>query len=160
MTTPLNRLALAVHDFGRSTLRSRWKPVTWPLYKACDLLLLRLAMGVELPAEVEIGRGFVLAHGGRGTVVNKGVTIGDDVTVCHGVTLTYGVHLGDGVHVAPGAVVLEYNQVGERAIVGANSVVTKDVPSEHIAVGVPAQVRRRRPQTPGRHWNPELSRES
>jgi acetyltransferase-like isoleucine patch superfamily enzyme len=57
-----------------------------------------------------------------GHVVSKPVIIGNDVWVGRDVSILKGVHLGD------------------RAIVGTRSVVTKDVPPDHTAVGNPARV--------------------
>jgi acetyltransferase-like isoleucine patch superfamily enzyme len=55
-----------------------------------------------------------------------GITIGDDAWLGYGVTVLDGVHIGNG------------------AVVGAGSVVTKSLPDYAIAFGVPAQVVRKR----------------
>ncbi|HAS6104887.1 TPA: CatB-related O-acetyltransferase [Vibrio vulnificus] len=48
--------------------------------------------------------------------------------------------ISDDVWIGAGAVILRGVKVGRGAVVGANAVVTKDVPSYAIAVGVPAKV--------------------
>ena len=64
---------------------------------------------------------------GEGAYVYKGPTvIGDDVWIGYGAIIMPGVNIGDG------------------AIVGARSVVTKDVPAYALAVGIPARVKRMR----------------
>jgi len=49
--------------------------------------------------------------------------------------------LGDEVYVGAGARILGAITIGDRAQIGANAVVLKDVPADHVAVGVPATVR-------------------
>src|SRR5690606_10031801 len=56
----------------------------------------------------------------------KPVAIGNDVWIGHGAVVMPGVSIGDG------------------AVVGANAVVTKDVPPYHIVAGAPARVLRPR----------------
>jgi serine O-acetyltransferase len=49
--------------------------------------------------------------------------------------------LGDDVYVGAGARILGEITVGDRAQIGANAVVLKDVPADHVAIGVPATIR-------------------
>lgn len=51
-----------------------------------------------------------------------------------------GIFISEDVWIGKGAVVLKGVRVGKHTIIGANSVVTKDIPSMSIAVGVPAKV--------------------
>ncbi|MBT6096222.1 MAG: serine O-acetyltransferase [Rhodospirillaceae bacterium] len=113
----------------------------------------KVLTGVEIHPGAEIGRRFVIDHG-TGVVIGETAVIGDDVTLYHDVTLG-GVApsvdsaaqvgqkrhptLEDGVIVGSGAQILGPINVGGHARVGANSVVTKDVPSSVTAVGVPAK---------------------
>lgn len=53
------------------------------------------------------------------------------------------IHIGRGSWVGQNVVVMPGVTIGELAIIGANSVVTKDVPAQTIATGVPARVTRR-----------------
>lgn len=54
--------------------------------------------------------------------ITKPICIGDDVYIGNGVLLLPGVHIGNNV------------------IIGAGAIVTKDIPSNSVAVGVPARV--------------------
>jgi acetyltransferase-like isoleucine patch superfamily enzyme len=54
--------------------------------------------------------------------------------------ITKPVKIEDGVWLGEGVVVLKGVTIGNRAVIGANSVVTKDVPPFSIAAGVPAKV--------------------
>lgn len=114
----------------------------------------RMMTGIEIHPGAKIGRRFVIDHG-QGVVIGETAEIGDDVTLYQGVTLG-GIApsvdsraqvnvkrhptLRSGVILGSGAQVLGPITVGEGARVGANSVVTRDVPPGLTAVGIPAHV--------------------
>ena len=102
------------------------------------------------------------------TFICEGVTLEDEVFVGHGVTFTNDLYpratssdgtlqteadwqcvptvVKRGASIGSGATLLCGITIGERAIVGAGSVVTKDVPADTIVAGNPAQVRRSLPR--------------
>ncbi|RME64342.1 MAG: serine O-acetyltransferase [Alphaproteobacteria bacterium] len=110
----------------------------------------RFLTGIEIHPAAVIGRRFFIDHG-MGVVIGETAEVGDDVTLYHGVTLG-GVDpsagkggkrhptLGDGVIVGAGAQILGPVRVGARARIGANAVVTKDVPEGATMVGIPGRV--------------------
>ena len=49
-----------------------------------------------------------------------------------------GVHIGKNCYIGTGAVIME--DLGDNVQIGANAVVTKRIPSDSIAVGIPARV--------------------
>ncbi|MEB3022245.1 serine O-acetyltransferase EpsC [[Mycobacterium] crassicus] len=110
----------------------------------------RLATGIEIHPGATIGRRFFIDHG-MGVVIGETTEIGDDVMVYHGVTLggrslSHGKRhptIGNGVTVGAGAKVLGPITVGDGSAIGANAVVTQDVPTDSIATGIPAAVRHR-----------------
>src|ERR1700682_1837363 len=104
----------------------------------------QVALFIRCPT---IGPGLFLQHGyctsigaqqiGKNCWINQQVTIGyKDATV--------GPTLGDNVVVNVGARVLGPIHVGNNVTVGANAVVTKDVPDDCVVVGAPAYIVRRR----------------
>ena len=114
----------------------------------------RWLTGIEIHPGAKIGRRFFIDHG-MGVVVGETSEIGDDVTLYQGVTLggvapSVDSHsqrdqkrhptLEDDVIVGSGAQVLGPITVGRCARVGANAVVTKDVPECATVVGIPAKV--------------------
>lgn len=110
----------------------------------------RFATGIEIHPGATIGRRFFIDHG-LGVVIGETTEIGDDVMVYHGVTLggrslSQGKRhptIGNGVTVGAGAKVLGPITIGDGSAIGANAVVTQDVPADCIATGIPAAVRHR-----------------
>jgi serine O-acetyltransferase len=110
----------------------------------------RFLTGIEIHPGATIGRRFFIDHG-MGVVIGETAEIGDDVMLYHGVTLggrslKQGKRhptLGNRVTVGAGAKVLGPLHIGDDSAVGANAVVTQDVPSDSIATGIPAVVRPR-----------------
>jgi serine O-acetyltransferase len=108
-----------------------------------------VVFGIEVPARLQIGPGLVIPHT-HGTILGAG-QIGKNVTIYQQVTLGAKLadfafdlgkrpHVCDGVIITAGAKILGPVRLGERAIIGANAVVLRDVPPDSIAVGVPARV--------------------
>lgn len=110
----------------------------------------RFFTGIEIHPGATIGRRFFIDHG-MGIVIGETAEIGDDVMLYHGVTLggqdltktKRHPTIGNNVTVGAGAKVLGPITIGDGSAIGANAVVTKDVPPCHIAVGIPAKNRPR-----------------
>jgi len=113
----------------------------------------RFLTGIEIHPAAKIGKNFFIDHG-MGVVIGETAEIEDNVTLYHSVTLggispstnsgeQRGVKrhptLKNNVVVGSGAQVLGPIIVGEFAKIGANAVVTRDVPEHAIMVGVPAK---------------------
>lgn len=110
----------------------------------------RFLTGIEIHPGATIGRRFFIDHG-MGIVIGETAEIGEGVMLYHGVTLGGQVltqtkrhpTLEDNVTVGAGAKVLGPITIGSGSAIGANAVVTKDVPADHIATGIPAKNRPR-----------------
>ena len=113
----------------------------------------RFLTGIEIHPAAKIGKNFFIDHG-MGVVIGETSKIEDNVTLYHSVTLggispsinsgkQRGIKrhptLKNNVVVGSGAQVLGPIIVGEFAKIGANAVVTRDVPEHAIMVGVPAK---------------------
>lgn len=108
--------------------------------------LTRIFTGIEIHPAAQIGENMFIDHG-LGVVIGETSEIGNNVLIYHGVTLG-GNTLNKGkrhptiknnVIVGAGAKILGPVIVGEGARVGANAVVTKNVPNKATFMGVPAK---------------------
>ncbi len=104
--------------------------------------------GLEISPRCNIGKGLFLPHT-QGTVIGAW-SIGENATIFQGVTLGakeldfyYSKDkrpvIGDNVIIGAGAKIIGYVHIGSNARIGANAVVTKNIPSSKIATGVPAE---------------------
>jgi len=113
----------------------------------------RFLTGIEIHPKAKIGKNLFIDHG-MGVVIGETSEIGDNVTIYHMATLG-GISpsidsdnqrdvkrhptLKDNVVVGSGAQVLGPVVIGKNAKIGANAVVTKDVPENAVMVGIPAK---------------------
>lgn len=109
--------------------------------------LVRFFTGIEIHPGARIGKRFFIDHG-SGVVIGETAEIGDDVMIYHTVTLG-GKSLeqvkrhptvGNRVVIGAGAKLIGAITVGDDVTIGANTVVTKDVPSGATVVGASSRL--------------------
>jgi serine O-acetyltransferase len=144
--------ALFWHRFGNwrmglpSAIRPPFTVIYRIMFKATEIFC-----GIHLPYAVPVGRRVALDHFGGMILVAR--AIGDDVTIRQ--NTTFGISrkdalrakpiIGNRVDIGAGAVIIGNVHVGDDAVIGANAVVTADVPPNCLALGVPAKVKERKP---------------
>ena len=141
--------AMAVYRFGRWRYGLRPALVRKPFSLVYRILFkgVQIATGIELPCEATVGRNFVIDHFG-GIIVSGYTRFGDNCRIRSGVVIGLSrvddpcaPVIGNNVDIGAGAKLLGNIRIGDNVCIGANAVVIRDVPSDSIAVGVPAQVK-------------------
>ena len=113
----------------------------------------RFLTGIEIHPKAKIGINLFIDHG-MGVVIGETSEIGNNVTIYHNVTLG-GIApsinsndqrntkrhptLEDNVVIGSGAQILGPIIIKKNSLVGANAVVTKDVPENAVMIGIPAK---------------------
>lgn len=124
-----------------------------PLLPGVIMGAARIVFGAELPMWREVPRGLILMHNARGVVIHPSTVFLGPSIVFHQVTFgnSWSTRaegapvVGRYTFVGAGAKVLGRVEIGDLCIVAANAVVSRDVPSGHMAIGNPMQLRRVNP---------------
>lgn len=145
-----SRVVLAL--FRTAQRAARWPGWARPLGLPLVLFYRVLSewfLGIDLPWQVKAGPRLRLYHA-HAVVVHESSVLGADCTLRHSTTLgtvdpsgvssTDAPVLGDGVDVGCHVCILGPVRVGDRAAIGAGSVVVRDVPADAVVVGNPARV--------------------
>lgn len=112
--------------------------------------LIRLSSPVDIEVAAVIGGGIIFAHP-LCIVIGGKVKIGKNCKIMQGVSLGGSLGkskpngqsqpiIGNNVFIGAGAKVIGPVTIGDNVIIGANSVVTKDIPSNSKAYGMPIMI--------------------
>ena len=131
----------------------RWYRISNKLYKKnipiipkLIKVIIRIVFSAVIPYEVEIGENTILGYNALGVVIHKKAKIGRKCIISQNVTIggAQGCNelpvIGDYVDIGAGAQIIGNVKIGDYAIIGAGAVVTKDIPKNATAVGVPARI--------------------
>lgn len=130
----LYRIAHKLYKIGIPIIPSIIKGIIFLIYNS------------SIPFQCEIGEGSYFGYGGIAVVIHKEARIGKNCMIAQCVTIggKQGANgapsIGDNVVVSAGAKVIGNIKIGNNCIIGANAVVTKDLPDNAVAAGVPAKI--------------------
>ncbi len=129
----------SLHRAGWPRLARMVKTLNWAVHKCL------------LPAEATVGRDVTLEHYALGIVIHPQVVIGDRCRIYHHVTLAsespigsgHKIFLGHGVTIGAHSIVVARGysslHIGDGSILGAGSVLTRDIPPGEVWAGNPAR---------------------
>lgn len=109
----------------------------------------RFLFATWIPSSCMIGRKISVGYWGLGVVIHSRTIIGNNCTIAQNVTIARKggfddvPEIGDDVYIGAGACILGHVKIGNSSIIGANSVVNRDVLPYSIVAGVPAKLIRR-----------------
>lgn len=140
------RLLLVLFRISQKSLKNGGMKIfifpIWVIYKFYSEWI----FGVELSPRTKVGPGLSLPHP-QCIVINHQSVIGKNCLIRHGVTIgvsrtgdRFAPKVGDNVELGCGAVLLGGIKVGNSAIVGANTVVVKDVSGHTIIAGASSRI--------------------
>jgi len=109
--------------------------------------IIEITTGISIPASAKIGHSFYIGHFG-GIILNSDTVIGSNCNISQGVTIGVsglsekrGVPvIGNNVYIGANAVLVGKINIGNNCIIGACSLVTRDLPDNAVALGVPAEI--------------------
>lgn len=137
------RLGVWAEGLDSSLVRGPVKAIYYVLALYCEYVY-----GSRIEPSCRIGRRVILGHGSGGIILGRNVTVGDDCILRHNVTLGAVRHskpgdptLGARVEVGAGAVIIGQITIGDDVMIGANAVVTVDVPSGAVVRAPAATIR-------------------
>lgn len=142
--------AMVTYRFGRWRYTIQYRPIRIIFSLLYKILykITQIVTGIELPCEAVVGKNFRIDHFG-GVIISGYAIIGDNCIVRNGVTIglkhadiPVAPHIGNNVDIGSGAKILGNIKIGDNVKIGANAVVLQDVPSNCIAVGVPAKIKK------------------
>ena len=134
---------LAHYCTNRKWKRIVFSPV-WFTYR----FIINILLSIDIHEQTVIGENLIVWHG-MGLVVHPKTIIGNNVTLHHNTTIGCKYEGGqapvikDGVFIGANSVILGNITLGEKCVIGAGSVVTKNVPPQTIVVGNPAIIIKR-----------------
>lgn len=109
--------------------------------------MVEIMTGIDIPFTARIGKGLYIGHFGC-IILNSKTVMGEYCNISNENTIGQagrnGVQatpvIGNRVYIAPGAKLFGGIKIGDHVAIGANAVVTKDLPDYAVAVGVPARI--------------------
>lgn len=137
-----SELAIFLFRFGNNIYKKNSSSLSVDIIQS----LMKEMCSCELYLSNQVGRGFFVQHGlgtiiGSRNKIGKGFRIFQNCTIGHRDKKSNGNIIGNNVICYAGSKILGSNKIGDDVVVGANTVVTKDVPANMIAYGNPMVIK-------------------
>jgi serine O-acetyltransferase len=143
-------LAIATYRFNRWV---RFSCKVWGIRGLLSIIgtvafkLNEILYGIHIRSDIDIGPGLFINHFGC-IFLGGEAKIGKNCNLHQEVTIGYAGRggkrglpvIGDNVFIGPGVKIIGRIKIGNNVAIGANAVVTKDLPDNAVAVGIPARV--------------------
>lgn len=155
---PGRKLLKSIRDYDRYNKDSSFLSVIGRKIAILRHRFWSIVTGCEIHLGTDIGGGLLMPHP-LGIVIHPRARIGPNCMIMHQVTIgvveidnvdpqnpSIAATIGGHVDVGAGAKILGSIEIGEHALIGANAVVTHDVPARKTAVGIPATLRDQKPR--------------
>lgn len=116
------------------------------IFSKCVVIFNRLLFGAYIPSSCILGKKVRFGYGGSGVVLHGRCIVGSGTIICPGVVIggtskSIDVpKVGDNCFLGAGAKIIGPITIGSNVFVAPNSVVTKSIPCNSLAVGIPAKV--------------------
>jgi putative colanic acid biosynthesis acetyltransferase WcaB len=143
------QLVLFLFRLAQLINRSMVAKVIFYLYLLWYRYFVEWFLGIELPRKLTAGKGLVIYHG-QALVINQGVIIGSNCVLRNSVTIghkklpdgtfTACPRIGNNVDIGANVCIVGDVTIGDNVIIGAGSVVVKNVPGNCVVVGNPARI--------------------
>jgi len=142
--------AIIVYRFMRWAALECRIPILRGIFKAMGAvteIIVQSATGIGIDTRCDIGPGLNIGHFGC-IFVHGDVKMGKFCNIGEGNTIGIAgrgekrgsPEIGDFVYLGSGAKIIGNVRIGNHVAIGANAVVTKDLPDNAVAVGVPAKI--------------------
>lgn len=102
------------------------------ILEGCNVML-----NSTITNDVQIGRGVII---NQISSIGHDVVIGDFVEICPNVSISGNCVIGSKTFIGTNATILPKVKIGSNVVIGAGAVVSKDLPDNCVAVGIPAKI--------------------
>jgi serine O-acetyltransferase len=138
---------IIVYRFGNYISSTHLSIIRYPLYLVYFFFkrISEILTGIEISEHATIGHGFFIAHIGS-IVISHDTKIGCYASFHQGVTIgvsgkeSISATIGDYVYFGAGSKIIGDVHIGNKVVIGANAVVTSNIPDNAVVAGIPAKV--------------------
>lgn len=139
------RIILFFFRIANYSTKNKVYKIIFSPYRFLYKFITEWIMGIEIPYNLKVGSGFRVYHF-HALVINSGTVIGENCTFRHSTTIGNARSggaaptIGNNVEVGANVCIIGAINIGDNVVIGAGTVVTKDVPPNAVVVGERARI--------------------